>query len=93
MRSYIVTGFKVSIDLASQRNIDDEGFDIVKIKKNDFSYEIGLGFDFYLPYFKFSPELKANFGLPNVLVDDDSIYSSSIKSMKTRGFTVSFTFE
>ncbi|MDB2675498.1 PorT family protein [Flavobacteriales bacterium] len=93
MRSYVTTGFKGSIDLASQRNIDDEGFDIVKIKKNDFSFEIGLGFDFYLPYFKFSPEIKANFGIPNVLVEDDSIYSSSIKSMKTRGFTVSFTFE
>ena len=93
MRSYVITGFKGSIDLASQRNIDDEGFDIVKIKKNDFSFEIGLGFDFYLPFFKFSPEIKANFGIPNVLVEDDSIYSSSIKSMKTRGFTVSFTFE
>jgi len=93
MRSYIITGFKPSIDLASQRNIDDEGLEIVKIKKNDFSYEIGLGFDFYLPYFKFSPEIKANFGIPNVLVDEENIYSSSIKSMKTRGFTISLTFE
>lgn len=93
MRSYIITGFKPSIDLASQRNIDDEGLEIVKIKKNDFSYEIGLGFDFYLPYFKFSPEIKANFGIPNVLVDEENIYSGSIKSMKTRGFTVSLTFE
>ena len=93
MRSYIITGFKPSIDLASQRNIDDEGLEIVKIKKNDFSYEIGLGFDIYLPYFKFSPEIKANFGIPNVLVDEENIYSSSIKSMKTRGFTISLTFE
>lgn len=92
-RSYIITGLKYSLDLASQRNIDDEGFELVKLKSHDISYEIGLGFDFYLPYFKFSPEFKANFGLPNVLVQDDSIYSRSIKSMKTRGFTVSFTFE
>ena len=37
-RAYIITGFKYSLDLASQRNIDDEGLEIVKIKKDDFLY-------------------------------------------------------
>ena len=92
-RAYIMTGLKYSLDLASQRNIDDEGLEIVKIKKDDFLYEIGLGLDFYLPYFKFSPELKANFGLTNLVVNDGSVYSRSIKGMKTRGFSISFTFE
>ena len=92
-RAYIMTGMKYSLDLASQRNIDDEGLEIVKIKKDDFLYEIGLGLDFYLPYFKFSPELKANFGLTNLIVNDGSIYSRSIKEMKTRGFSISFIFE
>ena len=92
-RAYLMTGLKYSLDLASQRNIDDEGLEIVKIKKDDFLYEIGLGLDFYLPYFKFSPELKANFGLTNLVVNDGSIYSRSIKGMKTRGFSISFTFE
>ena len=78
-RAYVVTGLKYSLDLASQRKIDDEGQEIVKIKQHDISYEIGLGLDFYLPYFKFSPELKANFGLPNLVVNDGSIYSSSLK--------------
>ena len=92
-KAYITTGLKYSLDLASQRNIDDEGLEIVKIKKDDFLYEIGLGLDFYLPYFKFSPELKANFGLTNLVVNDGNIYSRSIKGMKTRGFSISFTFE
>ena len=34
--AYIMTGLKYSLDLASQRNIDDEGLEIVKIKKDDF---------------------------------------------------------
>ena len=92
-RAYVMTGLKYSLDLASQRNIDDEGLEIVKIVKDDFLYEIGLGLDFYLIYFKFSPELKANFGLTNLIVNDGSIYSRSIKGMKTRGFSISFTFE
>ena len=56
-------------------------------------YEVGFGIDFYLEYFKFSPELKATFGLVDMLVNDESIYSSSIKKMLTRGFTVTLTFE
>ena len=92
-KAFLITGLKYSIDLASQGNIDDEGLEVVKIKKNDFLYEIGLGLDFYLPYFKFSPELKANFGLRNLIVNDGSIYSRSIKEMKTRGLSISFTFE
>ena len=32
-RAYIMTGLKYSLDLASQRNIDDEGLEIVKLKK------------------------------------------------------------
>ena len=92
-KAYILTGIKYSLDLASQRNIDDEGLDIVKIKKDDFLYEIGFGLDLYLPYFKLSPEFKANFGLTNLIVNDGSIYSNSIKEMKTRGLTISLTFE
>ena len=42
------------MDIASQDAIDDEGQEIVKLKKNDLMGEIGFGIDFYLEYFKFS---------------------------------------
>ena len=92
-RAYVLTGLKYNIDLASQKDIDDEGQELIKLKKSDLMYEVGFGIDFYLEYFKFSPELKATFGLVDMLVNDESIYSSSIKKMLTRGFTVTLTFE
>ncbi|MGC6429331.1 MAG: porin family protein [Flavobacteriales bacterium] len=92
-RVYMLTGLKYSLDLASLRNINDEGLELVKIKENDISYEIGLGLDFYLEFFKFSTELKGSFGLFNLINKDESIYSNSIESLKSRGFTVTFTFE
>ena len=92
-RVYMLTGLKYSLDLASLRNINDEGLELVKIKENDISYEIGLGIDFYLEFFKFSTELKGSFGLFNLINKDESIYSNSIESLKSRGFTVTFTFE
>ena len=92
-RAYVLTGIKYNIDLASQKDIDDEGQELIKLKKNDLMYEVGFGVDFYLEYFKFSPELKATFGLVDMLVHDESIYSNSIQKMLTRGFTVTLTFE
>lgn len=92
-RAYLITGLKYNLDLASQKDIDDEGKDIVKLKKHDMMYEIGFGIDFYLEYFKFSPEIKATFGLTDMLVQDASIYSSSINKLATHGFSVTFTFE
>jgi hypothetical protein len=92
-RAYILTGLKYSLDLASLRNINDEGLDLVKLKENDVSYEIGLGIDFYLSYFKFATEIKGTFGLLNLLKQDNSIYSNSIESLHSRGFTITLTFE
>ena len=89
----MLTGFKYNLDLASQKNIDDEGKDLIKLKQNDLMYEIGFGIDFYLEYFKFSPEIKATFGLVDLLVHDKTIYSNSIERLATRGFTVTLTFE
>ena len=92
-RAFVITGLGYTFDLASLKKIDDKGSDIIKIIQNDIAYEIGVGFDFYLTYFKFSTEIKGTFGLTDVLYDDDSIYTNSIESLKTRGFTITFTFE
>jgi hypothetical protein len=92
-RAYVITGFNYSFDLASLKKANDKDNEIVKIVQNDIAYEIGVGFDFYLAYFKFSTEVKGTFGLTDVLYNDQSIYTSSIESMKTRGFTVTLTFE
>lgn len=67
--------------------------DFVKLKKNDYGYQIGLGLDCYLERFKFAPEIKMYHGLNNLLVDDPKIFSSSLSSLKSKIFLLSFTFE
>ena len=92
-RAYIISGIKYSMDIASQDEIDDEGQEIVKLKKNDLMGEIGFGLDFYLEYFKFSPQIKISHGLINLLTKDQSIYTQSINGLRTNGWMLSFTFE
>ena len=91
-RFYVTAGFKYMIDMVSQAKVENKD-DLVKLNRNDFGYSIGLGMDLYLPLFKFAPEIKMFQGIPNVLATDPKVYSTSISALKSRIFTVSFTFE
>ena len=92
-RTYVIGGLKYSMDIASQDKINDEGQEIVKLKKNDLMGEIGFGLDFYLEYFKFSPQIKLSYGLLNLLSKDESVYTQSLNRLTTNGWMLSFTFE
>jgi len=92
-RAYVVGGVKYSIDMVSQAKVESKDKEFVKLRRNDFGYTIGLGMDFYLPMFKFSPEIKMYHGLKNLLVKDDLIYSRSIDALQTKMFMLSLTFE
>ena len=92
-RTYVLCGIKYSLDIASQDEINDEGKEIIKLKKNDILGEIGFGIDYYLEYFKFSPQIKLSHGILNILSKGESVYSSSLNRLNTTGWMLSFTFE
>ena len=54
---------------------------------------MGVGFDVFLRYVKFAIELKMNFGLLDLKVDDPDVYIQSFNDLRTRTFMLSFTFE
>lgn len=92
-RAYVLVGLKYSLDIASQKDIIEERDVIIKLKSNDLTGEIGIGMDFYLTFFKFSPQLKLSAGILNLLVKDKTVYTQSIESLHTKGWMLSFTFE
>jgi hypothetical protein len=92
-RAYVLGGVKYSIDMVSQAKVKAKDKEYVKLQRNDYGYEIGVGCDFYLPMFKFSPEIKMYHGLRNLLVKDDLVYSKSLDGLFSKMFTLSFTFE
>ena len=95
-RPYIIAGINPVINLTG----GDQ--DIVRIKRFNTMVEIGLGCDFYLPFFKLIPELKFCFGLGDVL-DKDHVnelrdanlraYASSVSSAQSKMFVLTFYFE
>ena len=92
---YLIAGGKFSIDMASQKDVNNEIDDeiVVKLKSNDYSAEVGGGFDMFLPYFKFGIELKTSIGIPNLLIDDNTRFSSPLESLRSKSWILTFTFE
>lgn len=92
-RTYLLGGIKYDIDLASAsaaRNAED----LVKLKANDFAIELGIGFNFYLPFVTFSPELKYSYGLSNIHSRDASLkYSNIFDKLQSRMITLSIHLE
>lgn len=96
MRPYITTGIMPAFDVSKKRS------DYLKLKSPDFYLSVGLGCDFYLPYFKLIPELKFCFGLTDViehdrpdLVDDPkkTNVTSSLKKATSQMVVLTFYFE
>ena len=93
-RTYVLAGGKYAVDMLSQAQVQAKDQELVKLARIDYGYEVGLGFDFFLEYFKFGLELKMYTGLPNLLVKDNKyVYSSSIDKLTNKTFTFSLFFE
>lgn len=92
-RPYLLFGGSYKYDLAAQRKIKEQDKPKVRLKRNDFFYEVGFGIDYYLPYFKFATELKFAVGMFNILEDDGTQFSSAIRKMNSKMIILSFHFE
>lgn len=98
MRPYIIGGVSYDYNFSSnENNVDDnQSGQQFRMKTNNFMYEVGLGVDLYLPYFKFSPSIRGVFALSNELVKDNfagSLYTDPIDFFGTRGVFLVLTFE
>ena len=93
--AYLLAGVKFSMDLATNKakKTDDPTQKLVRLNRNDFSLEGGIGFDFYNAWFKFGIELKMSYGLTDVLVRENNVYTSGIDKFRSKMFQLSFTFE
>ncbi len=95
MRVYVLGGAKYTYDVASNAAIRrEQGARIVRISPHDFSLELGTGFQFFFPYFIFSPELKISHGIGNILLYNNKLSQSTVmERVFSRTLTLSLHFE
>ena len=92
-RVYMLTGISSTIDLASNARAK-RAEELIKIDRNDFNVELGLGFNFYFESFIFSPEIKISNGLRNIHSRDENlIYSNVLDRIQSRMIVFSIHLE
>ena len=95
MRVFVLAGVKYSYDVASNARIrQEQAVRAVLLSPHDFSVEVGAGFQFFFPFFIFSPELKYSQGIGNILIYNSNLEQTNvIEKVLTRTFTISLHFE
>ncbi|MFP4469113.1 MAG: porin family protein [Bacteroidales bacterium] len=93
MRAYVYTGVKFSFDLASQANKQVEDNYEPKLYRTDTYGVLGVGFDFYMNWFKFGVETSMSYGARDMLLREDNLYTNSIESLRSKIFMLTLTFE
>lgn len=94
-RPYIMAGVNPVLNLTVRKNNN------LLVKKFECFAEVGIGCDFYLPFFKFIPEVKFCYGLTNIIEKDRSdlidgrgmIFTNSVNSANSRMIVISLYFE
>lgn len=95
-RPYIMAGINPMFNLSGKDT------DCLKMKKYDCYLELGLGCDFYMPFFKLRPELKFMYSLMNSLdtnhaaeLKDETLrmYAGSVSEAHAKMICLTFYFE
>lgn len=96
VRPYVLGGISSDMNLSSNANSkDDNSSNRFRMLKNTSNYELGLGIDLYMEYFKFSPSIRGVFGMKNELIPDNdpnSPWTGNVNKMMTRGIFINFAF-
>lgn len=95
-RPYLMAGLSPMVNLSGKTN------DYLKLKRYGLFAEVGVGCDFYLPFFKLRPELKFVYGLGNALdtnhykdLRDKNMlkYAQSVDDARQKMIVLNFYFE
>lgn len=98
IRPFVIGGVSYDYNFSSNEdNPDDNLAGEFRLKKHNFMYELGIGMDFYLEYFKFSPSIVGIFSINNELKpdndDSNSPYTGPVENLATRGIFLKLVFD
>jgi hypothetical protein len=98
LRPYVIGGFRYSLDMASnarkKQQSDDEYDIVVKLKRDDFLFTTGVGFDFYLAHGnRIGVEIKMAFGMRDLLVRENNLFTDGISRLTSRNLQIAIKIE
>jgi hypothetical protein len=92
IRMYMIGGVKPGIEASGKKDLDALTTRLA-VKEFNLALEGGLGFDFYYPLFKFSPEIRFSRGINNLLKDTNNPFGQPLKRINTNTITIYLLFQ
>lgn len=98
IRPFVVGGVSYDYNFftKTKNGVDDNSTGVFRLKNSNYMYELGIGMDFYLAWFKFSPSIRGIFAINNELeydADPNSPWTAPIENFGTRGIFLQFNFQ
>ena len=93
-RPYILGGINFRYDLATNKmssdtsSLNNEKKELM-FNPGDIYFEIGVGIDYYLPYFKFATELKLGIGMTDIIRRKEFIYNQKLNFVGNENYLAS----
>ena len=92
-RPYVIFGANYAIDFAASKKNKAEDQPKIRLNKHDVFLEVGVGVDYYLPYFKLSTEIKFSYGLLDMVNYDGTQYTSVFNRLGSKMVTLVILIE
>ncbi|MHA7131566.1 type IX secretion/gliding motility protein PorT/SprT [Algoriphagus namhaensis] len=91
-RMYFLGGGSYRFRTKSQ---DEANLDDIVVDGQDFTLELGMGFEIYFKYFKFAPEIRFSHGLVDIYRPENSnpLFADAISSVKPKTITIYLNFQ
>lgn len=104
IKPYLIGGINIGIDLSSNENSSSDntngGVEGFRMTTLNYSWQAGMGIDWYLPYFRLTTEIKGSFGINDELIKDgdqsapiDTPWTGTIDKLNTRAIFFVLKFE
>jgi hypothetical protein len=74
---------------------DEADLELLVTTGRDFTIDMGMGFDFYFKFFKFSPEIRFSHGMTNLYKPEasDPAFAAAIESLRRKSVTLYLHFQ
>ena len=89
---YLVGGINPSLEAAGKGD-EVQTKQRLELKNFNLAIDIGAGFDFYFPLFKFSPEIRYSYGLRNMLTNKVNNFNVNLDEIVIHNIGLFITFE
>jgi hypothetical protein len=92
VRMYMIGGLTPAFEISGKNDVGNASATLPIVRRN-ISLDAGIGFDFYFPLFKFSPEIRFSRGISNMLGDESNYYKDPISRLNTNTIGVYLIFQ